>query len=345
MIKIFHLFFLFFCLIFFYCWVFANQSIDIVSRAEWWANENYRYIDSLEWQKIIAEEKQILKNNWEYISDVEIIKNLRKPDYNENIESYLQIFFAQKRKIINTISSENSRELFWPISQSYKISWIIIHHTAWDYTDPYESIREIYKFHTLDRKWWDIWYNFLIAGDGTIFEWRAWWETAVWAHTKRNNIWNIWISLMWNYNHEQIPQKQLDALENLMKYLIEKYHIDINKKKYFHEDCIEIECEYWIESQLQLPIIAHRDSSTSSCPWEQWYLDFVQLRDKIIDSYKIKNLDYQKLYKIFDKYSAKNLKFLKHKLIVKKQAENNFKRKMIYDQIISILNNYLKEKY
>lgn len=345
MIKIFHIFFLFFLLIFSCKDAFWSNSIKIITREEWWANENYRYIDSLEWQKIISEENKILKEKWEYISDENTIYFLWKSDYNQKIERYLDVFFWNKRKIKNIITHENNNKLFWPIAQSNKVSGIIVHHTAWDYTDSYDSMREIYKFHTLDRKWWDIGYNFLIADDGTIFEWRAWWETAVGAHTKRNNIWNIGISLMWNYNHEHIPKKQQESLENLMKYLIEKHEINLYTKKYFHEDCIENKCQHGIDSQLDFPLIAHRDSSTSTCPWEIWYQDFLKIREKIIQSYRIIDINNDKFSKIFDKYSEKKLQYLYHRLVVKKQAEDNFKRKMIYTQIVLILQEYLDNKY
>ena len=345
MIKIFHLFFLFFVLSFTWKYVFADNSIEIVTREQWWANEQYRYLDAPEWQTIIQEENNKLKQNWEYISDEHTIKFLWKPDYNETIENYLKTFFSHKRKISSVIEKENGRQLFWPISYSQKISWIIIHHTAWEYSDPYQSIREIYKYHTLDRKWWDIWYNFLIAADGTIFEGRAGWEMAVWAHTKRNNISNIWISLMWDYDHESIPKKQLESLEKLVIYLIEKYQIDIHQKKYFHKDCLEYECEYGIESELLVPLIAHRDSSTSTCPWEEGYKDFQNVRNKIFQKYQLQNINIEKFYTIFDKYQQEKLEYLYHQLVVKKQSELNFQKKMIYTQVWTILKNYLDEKY
>jgi hypothetical protein len=345
MIKIFHIFFLLF---FFICscnYVFGKDSIKIVTREEWWANENFKYIESLEWQKIISDTNKKLKENNEFISEQETIKFLQKPDYNERIETYLRVFFWDKRKIEDSSTHENSKELFWPIVRSQKITGIVIHHTAWEYDDPYESIREIYKFHTLDRKWGDIGYNFLIADDGTIFEWRAWWEKAVAAHTKRNNIWNIGISLMWNYNHDHIPEKQQKSLEQLMKYIIEKYEINIHTKKYFHEDCIKSECKYGIDSQLDFPIIAHRDSSTSTCPWEVGYQDFLKLRENILRSYKIVDINSDKFSNIFNKYPEKKLRYLYHRLVIKKQSEDNFKRKMIYIHILLILKEHIDNKY
>jgi len=343
--KIFILLFLFFIQISIYNEVFSENTIEIVTRWEWWANEEYRYSDSLEWKEMIAQQNKILKEENKYISDEETIKNLWKPDYNEKIENYLSIFFWEIRKIENIITQEKNRRLFRPIAQSEKITGIIIHHTDWDYTDAYKSIQEIYKFHAIERQWWDIWYNFLIAKDGTIFEWRAGWEKSVWAHTKRNNIWNIGISLMWDYEHEHIPEKQLESLKNLTIYLIEKYNIDINQKKYFHEDCILEKCNDDIKSKLDYPIIAHRDSSLSTCPGEIWYEDFLKYRSEIIEKYSVTNIDTTPFYKIFDRYSHKQLIHLNNLLIVKKQKEFNIQRKEIYSQIIFILKIYIDEKY
>ena len=347
--KIFNLLFLFFILFIWNNKVFWDNSLNIISRSQWWSIEEYRYSDSIEWKNIILDTNKILKEENNYISDDETINYLWKPDYNEKIENYLSTFFWNNRVVENIISEENNRKLFWPIAHSKDIKGIIIHHTAWDYTDAYDSIREIYKFHTLNRMWWDIWYNFLIANDWTIFEWRAWWEKAVWAHTKRNNIWNIGISLMWNYEHDHIPEKQLEALNNLTEYIINKYDIDINKKRYFHEDCLQEICEHDIKSYQDFPIIAHRDSSSSSCPWETGYQDFLKYRSEIIKNHSEKNINVNineiKFYKIFEKYSQKKLEYLYNLLVVKKQLENNNKRKIIYSDVLIILKKYMEEKY
>jgi len=334
--KIFILLFLFFIQISIYNEVFSENTIEIVTRWEWWANEEYRYSDSLEWKEMIAQQNKILKEENKYISDEETIKNLWKPDYNEKIENYLSIF----SKLASASFALKSVSIFTFIfSISLSASAIETRNNSLC------LIKEIYKFHAIERQWWDIWYNFLIAKDGTIFEWRAGWEKSVWAHTKRNNIWNIGISLMWDYEHEHIPEKQLESLKNLTIYLIEKYNIDINQKKYFHEDCILEKCNDDIKSKLDYPIIAHRDSSLSTCPGEIWYEDFLKYRSEIIEKYSVTNIDTTPFYKIFDRYSHKQLIHLNNLLIVKKQKEFNIQRKEIYSQIIFILKIYIDEKY
>ena len=341
MLKIFCLFFIFFVIISWQYDVFSYKSLNIVSREEWWANEEFRFIDSEEWINILRIENTIRKNNKIYISEEDTILTLGTPDYNEKIEKYLSTFFAKELQISDVITQENWRKLFWPIEVSENIQAIVIHHTDWDYTDSYKSVREIYKFHTLDRKWWDIWYNFLISADWEIFEWRSGWENAVGAHNKWNNIWNIGIALMWNYSHENIPEKQVEALNNLSSYFIEKYKIDINKKVYFHEECKQENCEKEIYSELNFPMIAHRNSSDTSCPWEQWYADFLEIRKTLQQKYKIPEINIIKLEWIFDKYSKNNLDELLKKLIILKHKERNYKKKNIYNQVITILKNYL----
>jgi hypothetical protein len=51
-----------------------------------------------------------------------------------------------------------------------------------------------------------------------------------------------------------------------MKYLIKKYNITLNTKKYFHKLCIEDKCNNVLKSSLEDPIIGHRDAGHTTCP-------------------------------------------------------------------------------
>ena len=62
-----------------------------------------------------------------------------------------------------------------------EVDHIIIHHSATfnslsNYTN---VVRNIYLFHTLDRGWSDIGYNFLIAQDGTVFQGRSFGDASL----------------------------------------------------------------------------------------------------------------------------------------------------------------------
>ncbi|MDA7494831.1 peptidoglycan recognition protein family protein, partial [Candidatus Gracilibacteria bacterium] len=269
--KIFHVFFLFFLYSVGMTASFAYENPKIISRQSWGADESIRYINSPVWQEIIEKETKIHIEKGMFQSMSQVVKYLQKPDYNEKIENYLSIFFGEERIIETTIYDDNQGKLFWPIQISEKIQGVVIHHTATEYESDLQAIQDIYKFHTLGRKWGDIGYNFIIGKNGEIFEGRAGGEKSVGAHTKRNNIGNIGIVLIGDYDIHDVPVEQQNSLKNLLVYLGEKYKIDYNKKIYFHEDCIEESCSAEITSQLHSPIIGHRDSGHTTCPGESVY--------------------------------------------------------------------------
>ena len=120
----------------------------------------------------------------------------------------------------------------------------------------------------------------MIWPSGEIFEWRAGWETAVWAHAVWNNRQTIWISLMGNYNEVGISDTQYKSLENLIKYLVEKYNIDLYKKQPFSRTCSN--CWKPLETNYYYPIIWHRDAWHTDCPGQKLY-EQLQFWDKIFN--------------------------------------------------------------
>jgi hypothetical protein len=142
-------------------------------------------------------------------------------------------------------------------------------------------MRDIYKFHSITRWWWDIWYNFLIWTNWEIFEWRAGWDYVIWAHDKWNNQATIWISLIWNYSRKKASVKQMESLEKLTKYLIKKYNINIKKKMPFFKWCVWV-WKKCIEEPLiitkKFPIIGHRDAGHTACPWEKLYAQLQKMK-------------------------------------------------------------------
>jgi hypothetical protein len=190
------------------------------------------------------------------------------------------------------------------LAYSKKKVAIVIHHTdsnikPWD--DNFEEIRKIYKYHALVRWWWDIGYNYLIWTNWEIFEGRAGWDFVVWAHDKWNNQWTIWIALIWNYSLKEAPKKQLESLEKLIKFLIKKYKININKKQPFFSWCV------WTSKKCldkpliisyNYPIIWHRDAWHTACPWDKLYHQLQVIKEKL---WVWKNDKIQKRLELFKK--------------------------------------------
>ena len=294
---------------------FATNEIEIISREQWWANENYRYLDWKEWKEILKNRKEKASNQ-NKIYTKEQKQKIKEYAQKEKTKNNIMLNeFWEYIELRDKIKYENTRKLAWPISKAKKINSIIIHHTHLDYESSVEWVRRIYKYHALTRQWWDIWYNYLIGKNGEIFEWRAGWDYAVWAHDKRNNIWSIWIAMIWDYSENDINKKQYTALRKLTKYLVNKYKIDIWKKTYFHEECNLDKCEKLLKSELKYPIIWHRDAWHTTCPWDKLYAEITKLRkdilyDKLIKIYK------QRIFKPLSKYSDREIIDLLAKLEV-----------------------------
>ena len=120
----------------------------------------------------------------------------------------------------NTISLRDNTEM------------IIIHHCARKVWSP-EDINNFHK----EKGWDGIGYNFYIRKDGSIYNGRG--EEAVGAQLKGYNDISIGICLEGNFEIEEPEEGQIEALNNIIYYLICKYDI---KKIKEHKDYGETLC-------------------------------------------------------------------------------------------------------
>ncbi|GFW95058.1 peptidoglycan-recognition protein 2 [Trichonephila clavipes] len=102
-------------------------------------------------------------------------------------------------------------------------------------------VRQIQNDHQKRKKYADIGYNFLVGGDGQIYEGRGW--KAVGAHTQGYNSKSLGISFMGNFDKIEPSASMLNAMKNL---------IDCGMQKKF------------ISATLQ--IHGHRDAKCTICP-------------------------------------------------------------------------------
>ena len=113
---------------------------------------------------------------------------------------------------------------------------ITIHHSgdAEDASgDPAEHLRQFERAHKA-KGWACIGYHFVIARDGTVFEARP--ITYQGAHaTGDNNIGNIGICLLGNFDDRPIPPAQRKSLEATVDRLRKQYHIK-NEELFGHRD-------------------------------------------------------------------------------------------------------------
>jgi hypothetical protein len=108
---------------------------------------------------------------------------------------------------------------------------LTVHHTAGlnDDPNPAATVRAIYRFHTIDRGWGDIGYQFLVDAQGTVYEGRhtdattttppafdAKGQAVQGAHVGNHNSGNIGISLLGTYTSRRPSALAQRSLERLL---------------------------------------------------------------------------------------------------------------------------------
>lgn len=267
---------------FIFSFSFASERnlawVDIITRWEWWTDESIRFRSTPRptqststWEKTEAQIK------------AENISKIRNAWMNKN--------FPNERKYEWSNTKYGNLYLIYPEYFNYHKTKIVIHHTATDYDpswtidDVKSQLQKIYKYHTLNRNFGDIWYNFLIDQMWNIYEWRAGGQWAVWMHVSNNNVSTVWISLMWNFEKEAPTEAQLSALINLTTALAKLYNIDPNGTSYTFQ--INSNKEPYVVAKKNKTIIWHKDIAATSCPGKNMYPFLEKLREEV--SFRLKN--------------------------------------------------------
>ena len=192
---------------------------------------------------------------------------------------------------------EGSNKMFWnnylnyPEYFNHHKNKIVIHHTAMDYNsswtvnDVQRHLQWIYKYHTINRNFWDIWYNFLIDQLWNIYEWRAWGEWAIWMHASSNNVSSVWIALLWNFENDIPTEAQLSSLLNLLTALAKYYNIDPLWKTYTFE--LNTSKEPYVTAKINDNIMWHEDIKATACPGKNLYVFLPMIREEV--AFRLKN--------------------------------------------------------
>lgn len=321
-------------------------GIEIISRKDRWADESIRYT-----KMSYAERKARLKSKTE-----EEMKTLEETDFDEFFEKqkaeyeqtmrndYLQSNFPEEQKVNDVVYQLGKNYLKWPQSYHYEKNKIIVHHTAGD-TSSFtgkESViaylKDVYKFHTITRGWWDIGYNFLIDSYGNIYEGRAGGDNVIWAHTNWNNTPSVGISLMGNFDIQKPTQEQIKSLISLITALSKKYNIDPTAKAEYHKVLTDIPYMKSVEAGT---VAGHRDAGVTSCPGKNLYSLLPEIKTMVVNTMAkgvlvssseiMKSIPTAKTSKTATKNTAKGLDNLK-------------KRQAAYDKIsLALQNTYIKK--
>jgi len=270
----------FFSLLFIWIFIgnFSNADkrnltwVKIISRAEWWADESIRFrstprsTKASTWTKTEAQRKA---------EDISIIRN-----------AWMARNFPLEWKYEWSNTMFWSHYLIYPDYYNHHKNKIIIHHTAvnydpnWTISDVKKQIQDIYKYHTINRDFGDIGYNFLIDQMWNIYEWRAGGEWAVWMHATSNNVSSIWISLMWNFENDTPTVEQMEALVNLTTAVAKFYHID--PYGYTYTFSTNTTKDPYVTAVKNPNIMWHKNVKSTACPWTNLYKFLPKIRQEVL---------------------------------------------------------------
>lgn len=252
--------------------------VKIISRSEWGADESIRFRST--------PRTTTTSSNWEKTEEQKKAENISKI---RNAWMAKNFPLEWKYEWSNTMFWNNY--LIYPEYFNHHKNKIVIHHTAVDYdpswtiNDVKKQIQDIYKYHTINRNFGDIWYNFLIDQMWNIYEWRAGWEWAVWMHASNNNVSSIWISLMWNFVNDTPTTDQMTSLVNLVTAIAKYYKIDPYGYAYtFSTNTLK---EPYVTVTMNPNIMWHKNVKATACPGENLYKFLPRIRDEV--SYRLKN--------------------------------------------------------
>ncbi|KAM7399565.1 hypothetical protein PAMP_018830 [Pampus punctatissimus] len=135
---------------------------------------------------------------------------------------------------------------------------VIIHHTALtNYKGHREQLVSIQRLHMKERGFDDIGYNFLVGGDGTVYEGRGW--GVVGAHSKGNNHDSVGIAFMGNFNYDTPSREAISSVKRLLQSGVSQGFL-----------------------RPHFVLFGHRDLGNTECPGQKLYAALPQLRGTTI---------------------------------------------------------------
>ncbi|XP_028857234.1 peptidoglycan recognition protein 5 [Denticeps clupeoides] len=124
------------------------------------------------------------------------------------------------------------------------VSKVIVHHTALSRCEtPQASVaqlRSIQRVHMEERRFHDVAYNFLVGGDGVVYEGRGW--GAVGAHTMGHNVDSVGIAVMGNFKNESASPDVISSIRQLLRSGVALEHLHPNYTVSGHRDFAMTEC-------------------------------------------------------------------------------------------------------
>lgn len=259
--------------------------VDIVTRAEWGADETLKYASRDEYQQII----QLAEEREKYMSELDHEKADEASQNSATARAYALEHFPNDILLDMVVDTENGHKLWRKKEYVFNKTKIIVHHTVNDMSKLQSEsnvkalLRSVYSMHALQNGWGDIGYNFVISPGGIIYEGRSGGEGIVGAHATWNNQPSVGIALIGNFEVDKPTDAQINALIRLSAALAAKYKIDPMVQVEYHK---KSSVSPYVTSFNNFALAGHRDVWATACPGENLYKLLPAIRDRVVLSTK-----------------------------------------------------------
>ncbi len=236
----------------------AVTNSTVISRKSWGADENLRY-----WSPEIEELFEYSGNDREFVD----------PCGSMNTQ------YTSETKLSRVVKlGSRGEQLVWPLAYSKNLRKIVVHHTDSDLRDmngdhrmdnrDYKAmVRAIYYFHAITRGWGDIGYNYIIDPLGNVYEGRYGGDRVVGAHAQCYNNGSLGISIIGDYEDNNVPEPAMNALIALIAKKSKQYGISPTGDSTFR-------------GKVRPNIMGHRDVRPTSCPGKKLYALLPKIRTR-----------------------------------------------------------------
>ncbi|KAJ8972664.1 hypothetical protein NQ317_014023, partial [Molorchus minor] len=154
----------------------------------------------------------------------------------ENVNySKIYIQFTDWPRICPDIIQRSQWEGRTPVAVDYAIvpvNYVVVHHTVTPECNSKSScseiMRSIQNFHMDNLEFHDIGYNFIVGGDGNVYEGAGWHKVG--AHTRGYNSRSLGLAFIGNFSDKLPNPKQLKAAEDFLQCAVELGELDRSYK-------------------------------------------------------------------------------------------------------------------
>lgn len=168
------------------------------------------------------------------------------------------------------------------------VDHLVVHHTA-DSNSLYATepnwaarVRAIWVYHTINRGWGDIGYNYLIDPNGVVYEGRAGGDNAVGFHDTAN-YGSMGVAMLGTYQSMTPRQATQDALVQLLAWKASQRDIDPRASSFYYGCSYSKYCYPYNPGSVVPTIAGHRQVTPghTSCPGDAAMAIMPAIRDRV----------------------------------------------------------------